>query len=466
MSNKYVMFGVIISCILLSFSIFANMTEAVKSSTYYDSISDTSADWTVMYYVCGDLKWFGKDPEKIIENLTKIGSTNKLNIVVMSDGTKIGDTKLYYINTTGKKEVLNEKYGWPDEVNTGNPNTLRLFCKQMMDAYPAKYYGLVIVAPGGTGWQVRPLTDTHPREHGPSMPVFGETLREITDDGTRKIDVINMNSCVLGMLENAYEIAPYVNYMTASEDHVPDGTHCVQRFYKATWDLRNNTKLTPKEYANRTPIRHNPMANFSLDVFITFAGRESPLTKLLNKLLFPELHTISMHSTSSAVNLSKIHNLTQAVDDLSSILILNLHDKGIKEAIKTARQNVREYGKATPKFLVFLRRYFYKKLPLEIFAYDCFIDLYNFAELLSEHVDNTEIKNTCYSVMEKLEDAITANTIVPGDDSHGLSIYFPSHKILYNRYVGRGKNPPSPYEELQFSKDTNWDEFLREYLNI
>lgn len=465
MSNKYRMLCIIFSCILLSSYISVDITNAAISSKYCNSYSDPIADWTVMFYVCADFPYFDVDAEKIAENATKIGSIDGLNIVVLIDSNKIGDTKLFYVNSTGEKVILNEQYGWPDEVNTGDPNTLKLFCKQMMNAYPAKYYALVIVAFGGTGWQRRPLADEHPRDGGPSMPIFCEMLRQITDNGARKIDVINMNSCVLAMVESAYELAPYVNYLISSQDHVPDGAHCIKRFYQSTWDLRNNTKMTPDEYANRTPFRHKPI-NFSLDAFTTFIGRESIVTKLLNKLPFPELHIIKMSSTASAVNLSKTHNLTQAIDDLSSILILNIHNKEVRNAIRTARKNVREYGKARSKFYFGGRAFLYSKFPLEIFAYDCHIDLYNFAELLSENVNNLAIKDICYQVMEKLEDSITANTVVPGDESHGLNIYFPTHKIMYNRYQGVGKTPPVLYEELQFSKDTHWDEFLKEYLRV
>lgn len=463
MFNKKTILGIFFCFVLLSSCIFVNLTKADESATSYNN--DNNADWTVMYYVCADFPYFDVDAEKIIENVTKIGSTNNFNLLVLKDSNGIGDAELFYVTEMGEKEILNDKYGWPNEVNTGDINTFEQFCKQMMDAYPAKYYGLVVVAFGGTGWQLRPLADKHPRAGGPSMPAFRESLRQITNNGNKKIDVLNMNSCVLGMVENAYEISPYVNYLVASEDHVPDGSHCIKLFYEATWDLKNNTMMSPEEYANRTPFNHKPV-NFTLDAFTTFIGKESIITKILNKLPFQELHTIKMSSTASSTNLSKIRNLTKAVDDLASTLLLNLNDKGVKNVIKEVRKNVREYGKARSKLYLGGRAFLYGKFPLEIFAFDCYIDLYNFVELLSKNVNKIAIKNLCFRVMEKLNDSITANTVVPGDESHGLSIYFPSKKIMYNKYEGVGIKPPSPYEELQLSKDTRWDEFIKEYLHI
>ncbi|RLF31740.1 MAG: hypothetical protein DRM98_05105 [Thermoplasmata archaeon] len=49
------------------------------------------------------------------------------------------------------------------------------------------------------------------------------------------------------------------------------------------------------------------------------------------------------------------------------------------------------------------------------------------------------------------------------DNSNGLSIYFPRTKNMYNRYIFRGKIP-CLYEDLKFSQDSYWDDFLKEYL--
>ena len=417
------------------------------------------AKWTVMYYMCGDSKSMEAYTNPLLENLSKIGSTSSLNIVALRDNYGQGDSRLYYINDSGEKIVLNEEFGWPNEVDTGNPNTLILFCSQMIKAYPSQHYALVIFAPGGTGWQRYPLTDMH-GHRGPTLPAFGETLKKITNKVNRGIDVL-FTSCVLGLIENAYEICPYVDYMVTTEEHISDSHIFLQRFYQATWDLKNDTSMTPEKFANRAPFRHKA------HTFAYYEKTESPLTKILNKLPFPGLHTVVMNSSVSVVNLSKINALIEAVDDLASVLILNRNDENIKNIIKKAREEVREYGKAGQKFfapfwpLIWL----YSKFPLDIFAYDCFVDLYHLVELLNNNIQNNYIKYLCSMVMEKLNETIPAIKKVPDDPSYGLSIYFPSSKIMYNKYVLPGKIP-CPYENLKFSKETSWDDFLRDYLNI
>ncbi len=462
----------LVSSLFLFSNIFVSDVFPAQSLESYELQAEISDDWTVMYYLCGDLSFFTKDPLDTLENLTRIGSNDGLNILVMKDSFEIGDTQLILINNTGEKKILNDVFGWPDEVDTGNPNTLELFCSLMMDAYPAKNYALFVVAPGTAGWQLRSLHDHH-GSHGPSWPVFAETLKNITDDGQNKIDVIFIESCVLGMHENAYEIAPYVNYMVTSEEHIPDGELCSRRYYEPLQDLRNNTKMTPEEFAKTGPNNHDPV-NFSFfeGPYASYYANPSPLIKLLNKLPYPKLHTVKMHTTCSAVNLTKIGPLTQSIDELAKFLILYKDNTSLQNAIRKARSEVREYGKGLPRhwalgleFIYFGKTsYFYQRLPLDLFAYDCWIDLYNLADLIRDYVDIPEIKSKCLLVMEKLNDTIVSNSVVSDDESHGLSIYFPSSKQLYNRYV-YGSNLPYPYEDMRLSKNTMWDEFLKSYLD-
>ncbi|MEA2055578.1 MAG: hypothetical protein U9O49_01945, partial [Candidatus Thermoplasmatota archaeon] len=234
----------------------------------------------------------------------------------------------------------------------------------------------------------------------------------------------------------------------------------VRRYYPAVWDLRNNTEMTPEEFANRAPFRFK---THTFQYFESYGMKLSPLTKIFNKLPFSGLHTVIMHSSVAVVNLSKINDLVKAMHNLSSFLILHLHNNDVAKALKISRLNTREFGEAYPKFSVY--NIFYERLPLEMFSYDCRIDLYNFVELLRDHIQNPMIIHLCSSVMEKINDSIPAIKKVSGDPSNGLNIYFPRSKIRYNKYLSRGKIP-CPYENLKFSKDASWDEFLKSYLNV
>ena len=74
--------------------------------------------------------------------------------------------------------------------------------------------------------------------------------------------------------------------------------------------------------------------------------------------------------------------------------------------------------------------------------------------------------------MSALNETIIANEALPSDSSHGLSIYYPKLQCQYDQSLWHGGgNPefdkiPSSYNELSFSEDTYWDEFLEAYLKI
>jgi len=462
MTGKKGIIIILVSWILLLTSVFSFQVIGGKTKTDIITCGEITDDWTVMYYLCGDLSFFWREPLDTLDNISDIGSTEGLNILFMKDSIEVGDTELILINKTGGKEILNEIYGWPDEVDTGDPNTLEAFCKLMMKEYPAQHYALILVAPGGHGWQLRSLNDGK-GSRGPTMPAFANTLKNITDNGKNKIDVIFMESCVQGMLENAYEIAPYADYMVSSEEHIPDGILCSIRYHKPVWDLINNTKMTPEEFASRGPYRHKPV-NFSFyeGPYASDWASISRLTKFLNKLPNHELHTVQMHTTCIATNLTRIDNLVNELNNLSSFLLLHKDSEDVQEAIGKARSGVREYGKGVSK-IWFITRSIYRRFPLEKLAFDCWIDLHNLVDCIKENIDNVEIKNKCLSVMQKLNDSICSITKVSGDKSYGLSIYFPSESHLYNKFA-LGPNLPSPYENLRFSKNTWWDEFLKDYL--
>ncbi|HEC94464.1 MAG TPA: hypothetical protein ENI45_00685 [Thermoplasmatales archaeon] len=311
------------------------------------------------------------------------------------------------------------------------------------------------------------------------MPAFANVLKEVTFNGERKIDVIGFMPCVTGMFEVAYEIAPYVSYMVASEEHqleeLDKGPEYTWQYLETTWGLKNNTDMTPKEFAVSLVEQFTP-CDFPMWVFYSYMillkkgeyGRvleflSNLLTNILNKLPNPDLHLVSLHTTLSAVNLSSVGEVAAAVDDLASILMLNRHDERLMEAVCYARRNVREYGKFYVKNRATL--IYYMNMPIEKLAFDSFVDLYDLVQLINESMENQAVKEACMQVMKRLEKAVVANKAMPADDSHGLSIYFPENKKLYNKYLWSNEIP-SPYEDLRFSHDTLWDDFLRMFLNV
>ena len=426
------------------------LSASVTMSVHIDDKS-RMAKWIIMYYLCGD-SHLANETGLLLENLSRIGSSRYVRIVVMLDNRDKHDTKLCYIDTDGKIRILNDLVGWPDEVDTGDVDTLLMFCKTSMYLFPAEKSALIVFSAGGAGWQLFSLYDEK-TGHSPALPQFADALRQLTNDGKRKIDIL-YTPCITGMVEVAYELSPYVRYLVTTEEHTPDGPRHVERFYKAVEILKNNPNMSAEDFSKLAPFLHQP-CRFSF-------YRETIVTRILNLLPYSCLHKVIMLSTCSVINLSRVKDLVESIDDLSSWLLLHRYDKETMRAVKLARKAVREYGKGYPKRLPYI---VYRVIPLDIFAFDCYIDLYNFVDLLERKVENKFIKSMCKEVKINLNKTIILNSCMPGDSSYGLSIYFPSSKSMYNHYIFRGKIP-CKYEDIRFSREYKWDDFLRSYLGI
>lgn len=135
-------------------------TFITTSSNVIKISENQKVKWTMIYYMCGDSNMdVYIDP--LIQKLSELGSDPHLNIVCLVDKKGYGNSKIVYINETGKQIELNEDLGWPSEVQMNNLNTFKLFCTQMMKYFPAEHYCLIIYASGGHGWQGYSLPDKY-----------------------------------------------------------------------------------------------------------------------------------------------------------------------------------------------------------------------------------------------------------------------------------------------------------------
>jgi hypothetical protein len=430
-----------------------------RGRLYHESQSNKDhRKWTVMYYMCGDSNLNGYI-SPLLENLSTIGSSQELTIVALKDNTGPENSALLYFDESGNIIELNDEFGWPDEVDMSDVHVLELFCTQMMEAYPADHYALITYTSAGTGWQEFPLVDNDSNGgRNISTPAFAHCLQRVVENVGHKIDVLFV-SCAMSTMELAYEIAPSVDYIVGTQDCLTKKS-IVPRFFDAVWDLRNNTDMSPEEFASMAPFRCDPEPFYYREAY----GQELPIVcKFLNKLPFPGFHSVIHYSSSSVINLSTINELASKLDNLSLILIAHLVDKQWKEGITRARSQTQEYDKCRPKY-PFLRL-IYQRYPFAVLAYNCVIDLYNFIEILRYYVDNDTLKNLCNALLDSYNDVVPALKKVSYDNSHGLNIYFPVRKQTYNNFLFNS-TALCPYEGLLLSKNTSWDEFLRGYLSV
>lgn len=454
MKNKKIVFTIFIaSMIFMSGAVSASLLKS-EDKTFIPT-TNPAAKWTVMYYMCGDSN-LDSYISPLLDKLSIIKSSNDLNIIVLKDNIGDGNSKLYYINESGEKIELNDIYGWPDEVDMNDQNTLKLYCTQMMTAYPADRYSLIVYTSAGAGWQEFHMTDKDGAGNAITTPMFANSLKFIVEEVNHKIDVLFV-SCALNTMELAYEIAPYVDYIVGTQDCFTEKS-IVPRFSDAIWDLKNNSDMSPEEFCSMAPYRFEAEP---FDYDEEYNIEMKPINRILNKLPFESFHTVIHYPSSSVINLSKINELKDKLNSLALSLIVNLKDEKFKEKVRRARWETQQYSKCYPKYWFLFS--LYAKYRFNILAYDCVVDLYNFVEILYYYIDDQYIKNQCTSILEFYEEAVPAIKKISYDNSNGISIYFPKQKHMYNRYLFHGKIP-CPYEDLKFSEESLWDDFLIEFL--
>jgi len=456
--------AILFSSSLVFFTEHKQLTDGSNDKTI-PTVESTYAKWTLMVYLALD-NHRCTELDRDVNIFTDIGSNDEFNVVVLADGKQMDDTIRYHATEDNSDSV----FWYQPESNTGSPDVFKKFLDLTISEYPAEHYGLFIVSDWGSGWQG--VCHDATSNSLMSIPAFGDVLKEVTNNGANKLDLIGFDMCITDMIEVAYEIAPYVKYMVAKEEHGLDvsdkGPEHVWQYRTFIQNLKEDINMTPEEFANSIVYYYKP-CNFTLPLFylqilkgknLMFSKLSAYITPLWNTFTPSILHTPTIHTTLFAINLSRIYNITDAVDRLAKEL-LSINDMKTRFAIHKARKGVRTYGNAYPKNPYLVSTYL--TWPTKLRAFDSYIDLYDFADRLWGITQNQDIKNLCETVKTEINKVVIAKKTVQGDKSYGLSIYFPKNKRLYNKYIWGGEIP-YPYEELQFSKDTHWDEFLQKFL--
>lgn len=183
--------------------------------------------WTVMVYMTGsDLEsTAGAASKDLSEMIAAMHGAQATRVLVYAGGSKYWangmsptDDAIYEISADGYSKV--KSFGLQ---NMGEPDTLSTFLSYAVDFASAERYALILWNHGG----------------GPLYGVcFDERFSEVsTSDvltlselatalhgspfGNKKLDLIGMDACLMGSLEVAYTVAPYADYMVASEELEP-----------------------------------------------------------------------------------------------------------------------------------------------------------------------------------------------------------------------------------------------------
>ena len=375
------------------------------------------AEWTFMVYLDGDNNLEPAAIEDFLE-MASVGSTNEVNIIAQFD--RAGYDSSYDGWTDCKRFFIEKDIGpWPQkavqdlgEVNMADPNTLNDFITWAETNYPADHCCLIL-------WNHGSGCIRSEIYGSPTPPKKGHGLRDVCWDESHgdymsmvelkqalsgaHLDIIGFDACLMGMVEVVYQIKDHTDYVVASEA-VTLGGGCPY-----------DTILTD--------LTSDP-----------FMNGETLSSVIVNR--YEEYWTSPdrRHETAtmSAVNAGRLGSLGLAVDTLAQQLIdhLQTYEYEIRRSIGDAES---------------------------YFNY-IFIDLYHFAQSIKERVPNAVVQSAADNVTVILDETVISEWHYPTGhrNSHGLSIYF-TRQDHPSRYYN------TKYDDLDFAKETSWDEFTRTY---
>jgi clostripain len=392
--------------------------------------------WTFMLYLDGDNDLYPY-LNRAISQLEAQTANPNLNIVVLFDGDRNNDSWRFVVQPGGNYTIGSNRW-YMGELNMGDPQTLSSFITWARANYPAQHYYLAI-ADHGRGTSGLAWDDTNNKDYL-STAELRSALQTATNSGQWKIDVLHYDACLMALLENAYQVKDYADFLVASQNL--GWSVFAYDAYARMQAQGSESSSAPYEFAE-------------LVASVTASTTPRELAVDVANAYFNHSALSGYPRTISVLDLSKSIVVRQAVDGFATVLRDNL--SGVRTYIQNARS-------ATQKFDS--REYF------KITDEDEYVDLYHLAEKAKQYVSDSRVQNAAQGVMEAVTGFVVVERHWSGiwgggqelywdlDNAHGVSIYFPprSGSSDYSRYTG--------HQLFRFTAESIWDEFLMDYFGV
>jgi hypothetical protein len=410
-----------------------------------------------MVYMAGDNGRIFDDGVQLLDNLvgygwndikemSEIGSTSDVTIAVQYDTLDAKETPRLFIDGSSETGTVIEKV---PPVNTGDPKNLTDFIVWAMGKYPAEKYALVLWN-HGSGWKeddiyarYRELEEINRRDQvravrsrkrllrrafflpttAEIMGVEDDEIRAICYDDSsmdfldnqdlvralrdagfgpeNRLSVLGMDACLMSMIEVAYQVREYADYMVGSQE-VEEGTG---------WPY---DKILGK----------------------LVVAPEMPALDL-SKLIVTEFgeHYLSTRRDGGGIN-------TQAAIDLHAV-------PQTFARIKTLAELVAQVYSTDIKTEIAIT---HAKYDVQDFEDEDYVDLRHLMQCLANEYDgNLQVGDLANELAEHLGSGspIVANFHGYGrPDANGLSIYFPARRY-------------SPFYDKQAFTLSSWNKVIR-----
>ena len=400
------------------------------------------AEWTVMIFLNADNN-LEPDALSNFSDIAKIGSTDKVNVVVQFD--RNGQYAVTDPQWTQTLRFLVKKEMVPSpatavqdigEADMGDGAVLKAFVDWAKANYPARRYFLEIWD-HGQGWRVMMSSSVEEfRAAAPTQTRRAATFRSVSVDDTnggdqlynRKIqdalsgyglDVIGFDACLMSMVETAYALRGVAHVMVGSEELEPG-----EGWKYDDWLKRLEASPSMDAAA---------LGSLLVGSYKKTYGDQSP-------------------TTLSAVDLSQAEDLAGAVSALGDQLENELQKN--PKAVVNARARCSVYA---PNTFGNHRDYFQH------------VDLGHFCDQLHGLDNNRALQDAAVRVRSRLDKCVLANYAsklrMGRFGSTGLAIYFPQSGAIYKNdpYQENGYEKDNDKFPVEFVQRFHWADFLHQY---
>ena len=385
--------------------------------------------WTVIVYSAADDEVLEESMWFDVNEMELVGSSPQMNIVVQIDryaGAFTGDgdwtdTRRYLITQDNDLDHITspvvESVG---EVDTGNPQTLIDFVTWAVQKYPAQKYALVMSDHGG-GW-TGGFSDMSTSSYSDlSIPEIGFALEQIRQNtGMDKFEMLGFDACLMGQIEVFGSLYPYSNYMVASEEVEPG-----YGWSYAAW----LQQLAQNPSVNGEGLSQAIVSTYVTNDVLLSGGRASS----------DEIAQEESTTTLSAVESARVPDVIGAMNGFTSAITV-LDQTRVAEARTYTRSYFSLFGEeVSPSF----------------------IDLGNFAEVLTTLTDETAVEQAAVQLRTAIDSAVVAEKHgINMSGSNGIAFHFPDSDLYY--YTEFNAEFPPYYAESssRFLEQSVWDEFL------
>jgi hypothetical protein len=357
--------------------------------------------WTLMIYLDADndLHDYGLYD---INEMEVAGSSNTIQIIVLFDGRGYGNSVLYRItkdpngyNSQIVSKILDDQGAvipQSGEVNMGTPNTIIDFVTWAITKYPANRYCLIFWD-HGSGWRQNYDWKTK------------HLCVDETDGDALELD--ELWSALNLITDNGNNPIDFIGFDA-----------CLMQMIEVGHEIRSYGEyMTGSEEVE-------PRFGWKYDDTLTTLIESPSMPPSALGAQFVNDYINAGGHTLSTINLELLDYLREDVSNLGTCLQKDEYRCAIHNAIN----------------------------DVEKYDYSDYVDLYHFAQLLKDYIDDNDVDTYAQAVMDEIENVVTTEKHNPNyANSHGLSIYINESSF------------DQDYKDLLFALDSQWDEFLEWY---